>query len=101
MSQLNTMYSAYAADTIINNCDTILYLAANDVGTANYVAKRAFKTTDNILTMPRDKAYVLFSGEKALLANKIKPYSTLHTDEPEPESYENELSDSKDPSVQS
>jgi type IV secretion system protein VirD4 len=101
MSQLNTMYSAYAADTIINNCDTILYLAANDVGTAKYVAKRAFKTTDNILTMPRDKAYVLFSGEKALLANKIKPYSTLHTDEPEPESYENELSDSKDPSVQS
>jgi hypothetical protein len=44
---------------------------------------------------------VLLSGEKALLADKIKPYSTLHTDEPEPESYENELSDSKEPSVQS
>jgi type IV secretion system protein VirD4 len=99
MSQLKTMYSDYAADTIINNCDTILYLAANDFETAKYIGRRAFKTADCILTMPRSKAYVLFSGEKALLADKIRPYSTLHT--PEPESCEIELSDTKEISVQS
>lgn len=77
LSQLETMYSHAESLTIINNCDHILYLGSQDMETANYIASRANKTPEQIMTMPRDKAYLITTGEKARMVDKIIPYSTV------------------------
>lgn len=77
MSQLESMYNPAVSRTIINNCDHILYLGSQDLETANYIAARAAKTPEAVLSMPRDKAYLITSGEKARLVDKVAPYSSV------------------------
>lgn len=79
MTQLESMYEHAAATTIINNCDHLLYLGSQDTETAEYIGYRAMRTPEDILCMPRNKAYLLVSGERAKLVDKIKPYSTVST----------------------
>lgn len=81
LSQLESMYSPPVACTIVNNCDHILFMGSQDVRTAEIISARACVTPENILMMPRNKMYLLRSGEKARLVNKIPPYSTLIPDE--------------------
>lgn len=76
LSQLESMYTPAVSRTILNNCDHILYLGSQDMDTAAYIAARAVRTPEAILSMPRDKAYLITSGEKARLVDKITPYST-------------------------
>lgn len=70
-----------AAATIINNCDHLLYLGAQDQRTAEFIGCRAYRTPEAILCKPADKAYLLTSGEKAQLVDKVKLYSTLEPQE--------------------
>lgn len=77
LSQLESMYTPAVSRTIMNNCDHILYLGSQDIDTANYIAARAGKTPETILRMPRGKAYLITTGEKAMLVDKIVPYSTM------------------------
>lgn len=77
ISQLNSMYNEAEATTITNNCDTVLYLGGQDYRTAEFVSKRACKTVESVLLKPRNKVYVMISGEKAVLENKIAPYSSV------------------------
>lgn len=77
LSQLESMYTLPVSRTILNNCDHILYLGSQDIDTANYIAARAGKTPETILSKPRDKAFLITSGEKARLVDKIVPYSTI------------------------
>lgn len=77
LSQLESMYTHAESRTIINNCDHILYLGSQDMETANYIASRANKTPEQVIAMPRDKVYLITSGEKARLVDKIIPYSTV------------------------
>lgn len=77
MTQLEAMYSHAEATTIINNCDHIIYLGSQDLQTAEFIGNRIFQAPDTVLCTPRDKAIIISSGEKAVIANKIKPYSTL------------------------
>ena len=65
------------ATTIENNCDHIIYLGSQDLQTAEFIGNRIFQTPDTVLCTPRDKAIIISSGEKAVISNKIKPYSTL------------------------
>lgn len=76
MTQLESMYEHATSVTIINNCDNILYLGSQDKETAEYIAYRAVTTIEKVLLMPRDKAYLIRSGEAARLVKKIRPYST-------------------------
>lgn len=76
MTQIRSMYED-AANTIVDNCDHILYLGAQNLETAEFIGTRALKTPENILCMPRDCAYILEKGKMASLVKKIKPYSTL------------------------
>ncbi len=80
MTQLESMYSAAEAATIINNCDHLLYLGSQDQRTAEFIGCRAYKTPETILCKPTDKAYLLINGERAKLVDKVKPYSTLEPD---------------------
>ncbi len=77
ISQLETLYDHPTSVTIINNCDNILYLGSQDKETAEYIAYRAAKLPESILAMPRNKAYLIRSGEKARIVDKIEPYSTV------------------------
>lgn len=77
ISQLNSMYNEAEATTITNNCDTVIYLGGQDYRTAEFISRRACKTVESVLQKPRDKVYVMISGEKATLENKIVPYSSV------------------------
>lgn len=78
MTQLESMYTAAEASTIINNCDHILYLGTQDIKTAEFVSYRAFKTPESVLCMPLNQAILITKGEKAAFVNKIAPYSTIN-----------------------
>ena len=64
LSQLDSMYGKDRAMTIINNCDSCLYLGGQDVETARYIAVKANKTADTILTLPIDAALLFVRGQK-------------------------------------
>lgn len=74
ISQLRRAYGEAGAETIINNMDTILYMASNDLKTAEFIGTRANKTATNILTMPRDKSYLIVSGQSTMLVDRTIPY---------------------------
>ena len=74
-SQLETLYSKPQSLSIINNSDTIIYLGGHDVESANFIASHTNRTPETILSMDRDKEYVLESGKPARLIKKIPPYS--------------------------
>ena len=62
LSQLESMYGEARAKTILNNCDNLLYLGGQDVGTAQYIAKKANKSTSSILNMSLDNAWLFTRG---------------------------------------
>ena len=82
ISQLDSLYGSGSkgfsiSKTIVNNCDTILFLGGQDEATEHFVAKKCLKTEDTIHTKPVEKAYLMVAGMPGRLTNKIKPYSTL------------------------
>ena len=78
LSQLESMYSQSEAYTIINNCDHILYLGGgHDLRTAEFIANHINKTPHSVLTLPRDKAILITSGEEPQIVNKIKPNNPI------------------------
>lgn len=77
LTQLSAMYGENKANTIIVNCDHILYLGGQDIKTAEYIGHRAGLTEDKVLVMPADKAYLIKRGEKAVLVDKIEPYKAI------------------------
>lgn len=69
-SQLTDMYGEYAAHTIMNNCDTLVYLGGNDLQTAENYAKRLNVPVEDVLYMPLDKTYIFRRGQKPITAEK-------------------------------
>ena len=72
LSQLDSMYGKDRAMTIINNCDSCLYLGGQDVETARYIAVKASKTANNILTLPIDAALLFVRGQKPQQVTKYR-----------------------------
>lgn len=62
LSQLNKGYAESAA-TILDNCDTFIFMGTNTPETAEMVARRCNKTMDTILHMPIDRSWILRRGE--------------------------------------
>jgi len=62
--------AAYGADwqTIINNCDTYLYLGGNDVDTAFAIAERTGASFDDIMHMPVGECWVTQRGSRPVHA---------------------------------
>ncbi len=67
-SQLEKYYGCDAS-TIIQNCDTYVYMGGNDIDTAYSVSLRANKTLNTILEMSPGKAWVFRRGCKPIFAN--------------------------------
>lgn len=74
-TQLESIYTHEQAQTIISNCDHIVYLGSNDIRSAEFIGTRAKKPPESILAMDRTKEYVLEGGKPAVLVNKVPPYS--------------------------
>lgn len=70
VTQLNSLYGEARAGTIINNCDKLLYLGGQDITTAHMIAERANKTTDSILSLDLDSAYLFVRGSMPFKAKK-------------------------------
>ena len=74
ISQLETLYTKPQAQTIINGCDHLLYLGSQDVDTAQFIGVKANKTTDHILNMKLNEAYLFSRGELPKMIEKVPPY---------------------------
>ena len=75
LSQLESLYSNAESLTIQNNCDHIVYLGSNDVISAEFIGTRAGKVPEEILALDRTKEYLIEGGKKAMLVDKVPPYS--------------------------
>ncbi len=80
LSQLKGMYSEGQASTIINDCDTMIYMGGQDMETARFFADKAGKLPETILALDLDHAWLFTRGEKAKLVEKIPPYSVSAKD---------------------
>ncbi|MCR4739499.1 MAG: type IV secretory system conjugative DNA transfer family protein [Lachnospiraceae bacterium] len=75
LSQLESLYSHAQSLTIQNNCDHIVYMGSNDLNSAEYIGTRAGKVPEEILAMDRTREYFIEGGKKAILIDKVPPYS--------------------------
>lgn len=69
-SQLRSMYSAEDAVTIINNCDTYVYMGGTDITTARNISIRMNEPIDDILYMPVDREIVFRRGTRPVITNR-------------------------------
>ncbi len=63
LSQLEVLYGKAKSTTIVNNCDTCLYLGGQDVESARYIAVKANQGPNSILNMPLDATYLFVRGQ--------------------------------------
>lgn len=70
ISQLEFLYGVERAKTILNNCDTCLYLGGQDVQTAGYIAAKADKPLSAVLNMPLNQAWLFIRGQKPTLVGR-------------------------------
>lgn len=84
-SQLVQMYGEQNAVTIINNCDSYVYLGGMDLRTAQDVSIRANLPLEDILYMPVGQEIIFRRGDRPILAQRYdiksdERYQTLmHT----------------------
>ena len=73
-SQLSAIYGKAKAQTIINNCDTYVFLGSSDSETCNNLAMKANVPFDDIHDMPLGGEYFFRRGKKAICT---KRYDTV------------------------
>ena len=77
-SQLKAKYGEYEGRTIMNNCDTILYLGGNDIQTAKDISERLNLPLDRVLYMSLGDIIVFRRGQAPCID---KRYPTLEDKE--------------------
>lgn len=80
LSQLEDMYGAPKARTILNNCDNCLYLGGQDVDTAKYISFKANKSASSILNMPLNSAWLFQRGTEPRQVEKYTMQKELQED---------------------
>ena len=70
LTQLENMYGKYASTTILNGCDTTLYLGGQDLLTANYIGTRVNRPDYDILSMPLTDTWLMVRGEEPKLVKR-------------------------------
>ena len=71
IAQLETKYKERSA-TIVENCDTLLYLGGNDPQTARLIAERSNRPVHEILSMPVGDMLLIQRGQPV---RKVKRYA--------------------------
>lgn len=73
ISQLRGLYGPDCAATILNNCDTMLYLGGVDIDTATYLSHRTDLPVLSILEMPVDEAMLFQRGKRFRNVKRYRP----------------------------
>ncbi len=73
-SQLERMYGSADATTIINNCDTYVYLGGMDLATCRNVSHRLNMPLEDVLYMPIGQEFIFRRGQKPVVTER---YHTL------------------------
>ncbi len=73
LSQLQGLYGADHSATILNNCDTMLYLGGTDVETARYISARANLPVHTVLDMPVEQALLFQRGQPVRHVRRYRP----------------------------
>lgn len=71
-SQLASMYGYEQAKTIVNNCDTIVYLGGMDLETCEDMAKRLNVPLSEVLYMPLETAVVIERGSEPVVKKRYQ-----------------------------
>ena len=71
-SQLNSMYGEGAATTIINNCDTYVYMGGMDITTCRNISQRTNKPLTKVMSMPLEKVIVFRRGMDPIYAKRYQ-----------------------------
>jgi len=74
-TQLATMYGEAAAITIINNCDTYVYMGGMDIDTCRNISQRMNKPVNKVLGMPLEQVVVFRRGSEPFVSRR---YQTLN-----------------------
>lgn len=69
-SQLESMYGSNEATTIINNCDTYLYMGGMDLKTGRSISERVNLPLEEVLYMPIGQEYIFRRGQKPLVTQR-------------------------------
>ena len=73
-SQLEATYDLMAATTIINNCDTYVYMGGMDTRTAQNIAYKLNKPLHYVLNLPLEKVVVLRRGFEPRVARRYQTF---------------------------
>lgn len=73
-SQLFATYGESKATTIIDNCDTYVYLGCNDVRSAERVAKRLNKPLNKVMELPLGSVVVMRRGAAPVVTTRYRTY---------------------------
>lgn len=73
-SQLSAMYGNGSAQTIINNCDTYLYMGGRDDATCTSVSRWINKPVSRVMSLPPEYVYVFRRGMKPMEAKRYQTY---------------------------
>ena len=71
LSQLDKSYGA-SAHTIVDDCDTLIYMGGNDPETARSIAIRCNRTTQTVLHMPLRSSWIFRRGEKPFMCRNLE-----------------------------
>lgn len=71
-TQLINMYGETAAATIINNCDTYVYMGGMDITTCKHISERIDKSLKSILSMPLERVIVFRRGSLPVEARRYQ-----------------------------
>lgn len=69
-SQLSALYGSDQATTIINNCDTYVYMGSNDLTTANHISLRVNKPLEDVLHMKLGYQILFRRGSKPKIGKR-------------------------------
>ena len=69
-SQLSSLYGSEKATTIINNCDTIVFLGSMDLDTGRSISARANRPLEDILYMPIGSEIIFRRGMKPIFTKR-------------------------------
>lgn len=73
-SQLENMYGKHAATTIINNCDTYLYMGGMDDTTCYNISRRRNVPVEDVYSMPLEQVVLFRRGAKPVVARRYQTY---------------------------
>lgn len=74
-SQLKGMYGENHATTIINNCDTYIYMGGMDLLTARSVSDRLNAPLEDVLYMPVGQEFIFRRGQRPVITERYDIYN--------------------------